>query len=184
MKLSKDIHNGTILLVSKQKGKRNWMARGIQIVEGSIWNHAGIIVKTENGLQVFEQGSIWGAIWTPLDEYLKGEADGTYKLAYKNLKDYKTQYKNHVLELNRICDELVGKRPYNVWTIFKMIPRQLLQRIGIDYRFSTKPLKYGFVCSVMVCYILNKIYGVFPEWQYYAPDDIQQDDKYTIFVQP
>lgn len=180
----KDIGNGTILLVNTIKSKRSFLTKGIQLAEGSIWNHAAILVMTENGLQVFEQGSIWGAIWTPYSEYLQDEKDGKVRLAYKNLKGIKTQSKEQVIALNAVCDSLVGKRPYNIWTIFKMIPRQLLQRIGIDFRFRTNPLKYGFVCSVMVCYILNKIYGVFQDWQWYAPDDIYNDNDFTMFVQP
>jgi hypothetical protein len=182
MKLSADIKPGTIGLVQTLKSKRKWLTKGIQIAEGSPWNHAFIVVESDGKLYAFEQGTIWGAIFTPLEEYLNQEEKGEVKLAWKNLRDYDTR--KNALAIAELALSLSGRRMYNIWTIFKMIPRQLLQQVGIDYKFKTKPLKHGFVCSVMVCYMLYQIYGVFKDWQWYAPDDIYTDTQFTYFVQP
>jgi hypothetical protein len=177
MKLNNDIQTGTILLVSNKN--KSFLPWAIQKAEGSQWNHAGLIVKKYGALMVWEEGTIAGLVWTPLSEYLEREQRGEVLLQFANLKNYKP----YIIEndIQQLCDRLMGRHGYSVKTILKQLPRQLLQRVGINWKWKSDP-KDGFVCSGAVEYVLNFFFDCFPDWACESPDDLYCNDQ-LLFIQ-
>jgi hypothetical protein len=172
-----DIKPGTIGIVSVLRSNRMWLCNGIKLSSGSIWNHVFLVVSIHGKLYAFEEGTIWGVVFTPLDDYLAAEKRGDCVLAFKNLKNWKPEQDN--VDIVEYCFSLVGERPYGVFEIPKQFIKQNLQKIGIYIDWRTKSL----ICSYLVRNILNKFYGVFAEDKTPAPDDIHNDTLYTLFIQ-
>lgn len=171
-----DIRTGTIGLVSTIKSKRKWLTKGIQIIEGSIWNHAFLVLEIDGQLVAYEEGTIHGITITPLSEYLRAEKAGDCILCFKNLKDFNPELIKK--QINEYCLSLVGQNMYAWWQILLQIPRQLLQRIGVNWTYKSK----GYVCSVLVANVLNKFFSCYPDWNCMAPDDLHEDPK-SIIIQ-
>jgi hypothetical protein len=173
-----EIQHGMIGFVSSQKDK-SFLSRAIQFAEGSMWNHAFLVIEEGGKLYAYEEGTLWGIIYTPLEEYLEAERQGKYILAFAKLKNIPEEtIQKDKKAMNEYCRSLVGRDLYAFWQLPQQFPRQLLQRIGINLKYPSK----GFVCSVLVAHILNKFYGVFKDWKWLSPDDLHESDEIT-FVQ-
>lgn len=175
-----DIKTGTIGLVSVKKSKRLWLCKGIQLFEGSKWNHAFLVVEIAGVLYAYEEGTIWGIIFTPLAEYFEAEKNGECELCFKNIKPL-GKIKIETFENAIISRALayVGRRSYGVFEIPKQAVKQTLQKIGIQTDWNTKRL----ICSYLVRNILNEVLGVFNYDRTPAPDDLFNDNAFTYFIQ-
>lgn len=174
--MNRDIKTGTIGLVNTIKSQRAWLTKGIQMAEGSIWNHAFLVIEIDHQLFAYEEGTIHGITITPLISYFEDEKRGDCILCFKNLKDTDTD--KDKAEIRDFCLSLVGKSMYAWWQIPMQLVRQNLQKLGINWEFKSK----GFICSVLVAYVLNKFYCCYPDWNCLAPDDLHDSDK-AIFIQ-
>jgi len=171
------IEHGMIGFVSTNKSN-SILTRAIKFFERSMWNHVFLVIELNGKLMAFEEGTLWGITVSPLDDYLIAEEEGKYTLAFAKLKNIPgAKIQKDKNKMTDFCLSMVGKEPYGFWHLFLQIPRQILQNIGVDWKYKAR----GYVCSTLVAYVLNKFYGVFKNWESLSPDDIHESDE-IIFI--
>jgi hypothetical protein len=171
----RDLKTGSILFVGKSK---SFLPTAIQILEGSMWHHVGLIFEDNGEWKVFEEKTIYGIGITKLSDYIERELKGEIILSYGNLKSVDADSrKDDIIDL---CDELISEHHYDIKTLFKQIIRQSLLRIGYSWKFKSNR-KDGFICSVLYTYVTNKIFGVFKDWGCMSPSDLFYSDEIYHF---
>lgn len=171
-----DIKTGTIGLVSVIRSERMWLCKGIQLSQGSMWNHAFIVVEIAGVLYAVEEGTIWGITFTLLSAYFDAERNGDCVLCFKNLKDVDVdKFQNAIIHR---ALAYVGRRPYGVFEIPYQFVKQNLQKVGVNIDRKSKRM----ICSYLVRNILNHVTGAFGNDTTPSPDDLHKDMIFTHFI--
>lgn len=174
------IKQGDILLVNKNK----FFGNLIGWFQGNEYHHAGIFVRMFGKLYVFEAVDN-GMAFTDFEDY-------KLKVEHLNYELLVLQPKEDLFDKVNISDYLnlllpLTQKSYEFRNLlgFQAVRYLWLKIFGktlwIGHRKSIADKE--FICSELVAYIYNRLFGMFSDWHKLAPTDLfnSKDFKHTKY---
>lgn len=166
------LKTGDVLLVDGT----SWLAKKIQWFQKCKYNHAGLIVMIGDEWYVSEEAKITGICFTPLTEYQNKLNIKGYNVMIKRLRQELSL--SQMVQIQELSAIYCNSGHYDFIGTFLRAPlRYLGKALGKDW--DTQPnhkKKETFRCSAWVMFALNKVTGLFHNWNDYDPADIYYED--------
>lgn len=171
-----ELKTGDIIMVNTNHKKkyRRFLANAIKFIQGNEWSHAGIIV-VEDGIVYVSEAERHGVGYETLDFYVSNGHKIKIKRLCGNISDADR------IIIKHICNEWSNDVRYGFINLFffqstKLIFKKLFNKdIWVGEKNLDKA-KERMTCGKWVAFVYDTIFGIFPEWNKFAPVDLDSHD--------